>query len=332
MPATITQTGRPPVGDPRRQAPTWKRVLGGLYYGLICVAALAVGIGSRWLYDGPVLLQWAKQTLFNTQPADVFNSESVTLLILGCDEDRSPGGRKVLRQNARSDMMLVAKIDFANKRIGGVSIPRDLQVQLPGYRAQKINAYHSIGGKDLAKRAAEMVLGINIDRVIVLNYLAFQEMVNIVGGVDIYVPKNMRWTDRAGDLYINLKKGRQKLNGYQAMCFVRFRHSDSDFMRMERQRDFMLALKEAVASSPGLLSAVTNKAAEVLGGELSSDELAALGRFAQKVPSDSIKLASVPVREGSGTNLLLNDWELAKVLRENYIVSSNGASDRVTYR
>src|SRR5690349_11890698 len=89
----------------------------------------------------------------HTHPADEFKDKVLTLLILGCDEDRQsakgsgknrkPGG--ILRHASRSDMMLVAKVDFAHRRISGISIPRDTLWQVPAYREQKINAYHYIG-------------------------------------------------------------------------------------------------------------------------------------------------------------------------------------------
>jgi LCP family protein required for cell wall assembly len=268
----------------------------------------------------------------NRQPQDVFYSDGLTLLVLGCDEDRAPGGKKVTREYARSDMILVARLDFKEKRVGGISIPRDLEVQLPGYRAQKINAYHSIGGKLLAQRAVEQVIGLPVDRVVVLNYEAFQELVNMVGGVEVFIEKKLKYTDRAGDLYIDLEPGRQKLDGYEAMGFVRMRHTDDDFQRMKRQREFMLALKDSVMQKPSILPTVVEKAADVLGSELSSDEMAALGGFMQKVKSDSIKLAALPVLPGHGYNLLLDSANLRKVLEETYLVPAPTDPARLSLR
>ncbi|KAA0238912.1 MAG: LytR family transcriptional regulator [Armatimonadetes bacterium] len=309
----------------------WLSALSWFAYAIVCAVALVGGTAAGWLKSSPVLSAMSAQFLTNKNASDVFDDDALTVLVLGCDEDRSRGGAKVVRENARSDMMLVTKIDFANKRVGGISIPRDLEVGLPGYRAQKINAYHSIGGKDLAKRAAESVLGVPIDRVIVLNYKAFQELVDVVGGVEVYVPKNMKYTDRPGDLYIDLKKGRQWLDGYQAMGFVRFRHSDSDFKRMERQRDFLFALKDRVMKNSSLLPTIVNKGSKVIGDEFSPDELASLALFLRGVSNDNIRMSSLPVVEGRGTNLNLDAGKLSEVLLENFL-SGYAVEGRVSQR
>lgn len=314
------------MSKPRKKTPTWKKAAGAFLYVLFCVLALGAGTAFSVLKANPIIAEAIMQRVRNESAEDIFERDSLTLLILGCDVDLARGGKKVLRENARSDMMLVTKLDFKNKRIGGVSIPRDLEVQLPGYRAQKINAYHSIGGKELAKQAAEQVLGVTVDRVIVLNYEAFQDMVNLVGGVDVYVPKDMKYTDRRGGLFIDLKKGRHHMDGYTAMGFVRFRHSDSDFMRMQRQRDFMLALKDSVMKNPGLVQPLSEKAIEVLGGEMSQSEMVALGNFIKSIPADTIKMSNLPVYDGSGTNLLIDSSKLQDTLRENFLVTSTGDS------
>jgi LCP family protein required for cell wall assembly len=221
-------------------------------------------------------------------------------------------------------MMLVARIDFKNKRVGGVSIPRDLEVELPGYRAQKINAYHSIGGPPLAQQAVESVIPIQIDKVIVLNYDAFQKMIDSAGGVEVFVTKKMDYDDNAGHLHVHLKPGRQKLKGYDAMCYVRFRHdAQSDFARQGRQKDLMLALKEQLKKNPGIIPDVTNEAYNVLNKALSTDEVAALGRFMQSIPGDNIKMGQVPViSQSKSYNLLLDTDKLHDVLVANYIIDA----------
>lgn len=316
----------------RAKPSTWKRVLGGAFYALFCILALGAGVAASMFRESPMLYSAFKYKFGGGKPQDVFTSSTLTLLILGCDEDLSYGGASVLRANARSDMMLVAKLDFDKKRIGGVSIPRDLEVQLPGYSAKKINAYHSIGGPDLAKKAAEEVLGVPIDKVVVLNYDAFQDIVNMVGGVDLYVPKNMKYTDRAAKLYIDFKKGRQHMDGYQAMCFARFRHSDDDFHRMERQRDLMLAIKDGVMRNPGLIAPLSNKAVELLGGGLEGEEMIALADFAKGLPADNIKMSNLPTLPGRGSNLNLDIDKLDQTLRENFLVEDPMAGNKVTSR
>lgn len=311
----------------KKRAP-WKSAVSWAFYVLLCAAALVFGAGAQWVGRSPVMVSMIQQSLTNTQPTDVFATDTLTLLVLGCDEDRAPGGRRVTRQHARSDLNLIVKIDFKRNRVGGISIPRDLGVQLPGHRFQKINAFHAVGGKDLAREAVEYVTGIPIDKVLVLDYQAFSEMVDLVGGIELFVGKRMKYTDRRGDLFIDLQPGRQVLNGEQAVGFVRYRHSDSDFERIKRQREFVLAFKESLMSRPQQLPVVINRASDLLGGELRPEQLASLARFLQSVPSDSVKMGVVPVREGRGTFLELDRERLATALRENYLLPGDLAAAR----
>lgn len=299
------------------------RIFGALWYLAVCAVFLGIGSAAGWVATSPILTNMVltRIGLRSSEPKTVFDSDEMTVLVLGCDEDRYYGGKQILRTAARSDMMLLAKFDFANNRVGGVSIPRDLWVNLPGYSGHKINAYHAIGGPDLAKQAVEHILGVRIDRVMVLNYEAFKDMIDLVGGVEVYIPKNMDYDDVRGGLHIHLKKGRRNLTGYDAMGFIRFRHSDSDFARIDRQRDLMLAFKRQVLQDPAVLPAVVEKAAEVMNGEFNTDEISALSVFMNRVKNDNIRMGTLPVFEGSGTNLILDTAKVEETLQTHYILS-----------
>lgn len=300
--------------------PLWVRILRGTLWTALCTLAIGAGTILGWTGRSEVLQQITLQTIKRTPPSEIFHDDSITLLLLGCDEDRAYGGKTILKENARSDMMLVAKIDFKANRISGVSIPRDTLWQVPGYREQKINAYHAIGGKDLAQRAVEGLIGVPIDRVVVLNYKAFQDVVNIVGGVDVFIDKKLKYTDRRGGLFIDLKPGRQKLDGYDAMCFVRYRHGDSDFMRQKRQKDFLLAFRESLMKNKGSLPEVADKAVEMMGNEFSAMEVASLALFAQKVGGDNIRMGQIPVYDVPNYNLKVDRRNLDETLREFHLL------------
>lgn len=296
--------------------PMWKKIFGWTGYGLLCSVFGLAGTAMGFFGKSPFLSEMGKQYIAGTRPQEVFGEKGhINILILGCDEDRTKGGKRITNANARSDMMMVAKVDFDHNRISGISIPRDLEVTLPGYGRNKINASHALGGKLMAKQASEDVLDLSIDKVVVLNFKAFQEMVDLVGGIDVFVKRNLTYHDRAGDLSIEIKSGRQHLNGYDAMGYVRYRHRDSDFARQDRQKEFMLAFKEAVKKNPTVVSAVAEKAVEMMGPEISDQEMAALALFAQKVGNDNIKMGMVPTFERSyNTNLLLDQAGLHKEL------------------
>lgn len=303
------------------------------------VVVLATGVG--WVQRSPVMSALARQ-LVDPKPAEeVFGEESLTLLIIGCDADLEFTGRNyegdswtnrpatVRRKNSRADMILVAKLDFANRSITGLSIPRDLGVRMPGYRFHKINAFHRLApegeGGELTKNVIEFLLPeIQIDRVVVLDYDAFQAMVNAVGGVPIVVDKPMHYDDYAGGVHIHFDPGKHLLDGYQAMMYVRYRHGDSDFMRQERQKSFLTAFKDRAMEDKFRLPVVLNHASEVMENQFKPDEIAGIAFFAQQVPPENIKFGQLPVRPRRGTTALaLDEDKAAEAIREYKLSGAN---------
>ncbi|RYG35169.1 hypothetical protein EON81_13500, partial [bacterium] len=295
---------------------------------LSALGLIAVGVISyRWVGQSKVVREVVVQTVMQTPPKEIFENKDLTLLIIGCDEDLYPGGyknredRRIRSSKMRSDMMLVAHVDFAKKTLTGVSIPRDTECRLPGYRTHKINAYHAMAEReeagDLTKKAVEHVLpGVEIDRVLTIDYEAFQKLVDLAGGVRVDIDRRMKYTDRAGGLFIDFKPGpNQLLDGYNAMCFVRYRKGDSDFVRQERQKQFLVSLKNALVTNPSKVGEVADQAVAVLGGGLNVREMVALARFSQELPSASIRMGMIPVVPGKGTNLKVDERKLPETLR-----------------
>lgn len=280
-----------------------RRAFVGLFYLLFCVVTLGIGTIAGWANKSPLFFPMIVDVMSGRvrAPQETFAKDNLTLLVLGCDEVRNYR-RDVVNDNARSDMILLAKLDFATQSVSGVAIPRDLWVELPqDSEGHKINAYHAIGGKQLAEKAVEHVTGVEVDRTIVINFEEFQKLVDTVGGVDVFVQKDMKYTDKWGGLYIDLKAGRQRLNGYDAMCFVRFRKDDSDFERIKRQRDFMLAFKQSVFGNLANLPNVVEKASDTIGDGFSSTEMLSLGNYMRGVSPDSIRMETLPVVDSVGT-------------------------------
>ncbi|MCW5937594.1 MAG: LCP family protein [Fimbriimonadaceae bacterium] len=302
----------------------------GTLYVTFLVAALVAGSLFGWLGRSSIMAEALRQKAYGTKPQEVFRNDLksdrqyLNVLVLGCDEDYVYGGIGVTRHASRSDMMLVAKLDFENNKISGVSIPRDTLVQLPGYETHKINAYHKYGydeggpekAKALAQQATEQVLNIKVDRVVVINFNAFKDIVDMLGGVDVYVPKNMHYEDKAGGLYIDLKKGRQTLNGYQAMGYVRFRKADSDLERQKRQKDFIMAIRSKAVRRWQVSPELIDKSIELMGGTFTPAEVASLALFGQSVGADNIKFDMVPVKEAGRGSLRVDQPALDKLLRD----------------
>lgn len=289
----------------------WKVVVGWVCYGLLVSVALA----------GGTLYGWAKDTVIidillgPDPPEEVFGRNDITVLLLGTDEDRAPGGRTVDREAARSDMIMVARLHFGKKKITGITIPRDTLAKVPGYSSHRINAFHVFGGADLAKEAVESLIGVKIDRVIVVNYRVFRDMVDLIGGIEIDVEKRLRYEDERGNLHIDIEPGPQHMDGSTAEGYVRYRR-DSDFNRQERQRRFLVSFKEQSikqwTKAPQLLS----KLGELTGYVFSDKELATLMFFAREVGTANIKLGMLPVYDAGNYDLAVDMAKLKPTLEE----------------
>lgn len=333
-----------------------KRAAGALWWGAIMLGACGVGMVANMVREEPLLgmMLDPRSYLLRADPKQVFHDDDgLVLMILGTDDDRKMIGwavdehgrqhavSKVSREGARADMILVARLDFDKNTISGLSIPRDTGVRMPDLdrRILKINGYYSVAppgqGGEWMRQAVEKVLpGVHIDRTMALNYDAFQELVDTVGGVPVVVPKGakgqgLQYDDYAGDLHIHLKPGRQSLDGKDAMGYVRFRHdTESDYGRQQRQKEFLASFKNQVLHNLFKLPTIARESKAVMGNALTDQEIFALVAFARKVPPNGIKLGMLPTVEGRtrGGALRVVESKRDEALREYGLVSGSTAS------
>lgn len=160
--------------------------------------------------------------------------ERVNVLIIGADTRPN-------EMRARSDALMVASIDRSTGRIAVLSVPRDTRVNIPGYGTNKINAAYALGGAKLAVKTVESVVGLKIPYYVATNFNGFKGIIDTLGGVTINVEQKMYKPEED----INLKPGLQRLNGYDALGFVRFRTLPlGDIDRVANQKKFLMALAE----------------------------------------------------------------------------------------
>jgi LCP family protein required for cell wall assembly len=166
-------------------------------------------------------------------PTDAFVGES-NLLVLGIDEANAIH---------RSDTIMVVHINPIEHQAFVVSIPRDTLVVIPGRGLDKINHAFAFGGVELTKQTVENFLGIEIQNYVTVNIRGLANIIDELGGITVNVDKRMYYVDYAGGLYINLWPGTQRLNGKNAVAYVRFRHDgEGDLGRMHRQQQFLSAI------------------------------------------------------------------------------------------
>ena len=144
----------------------------------------------------------------------------------------------------RTDAMMLASFDPEGNEVALVSMPRDTMVQIPGHKGyDKINAAYAYGGVMLAKQTVANLLRVPIHYYVLVDWRAFKESIDLIGGVDLYVDKDMYYEDPYADLVIDIKHGYQHLNGELAGQYVRFRKDElGDIGRVQRQQKFMLSL------------------------------------------------------------------------------------------
>jgi polyisoprenyl-teichoic acid--peptidoglycan teichoic acid transferase len=197
-----------------------------------------------------------------------------------------------------TDTMLLIRFNPEDKKLNVLSIPRDTRTEIPGIGVRKINEANAEGGPALAAKAtSELLGGVGVDRYVILNVQGVEALVNALGGVTVHVPKDMKYQDDSQHLYINLKAGRQRLNGTQVLQLLRFRYDEyGDIGRIQRQQIVMRALMEqalnpaTIVRLPQILSVVQS----YLDTNLTVEELVALVGFGSKVNRSNTQMLMVP--------------------------------------
>ena len=167
-----------------------------------------------------------------TQPA--------VALVLGYDKRYGSGSSR-----GQSDTLMLIRVDPKTKVLSLLSLPRDLYVPIEGLGTRKINQAYANGGASLAIKTVSQVLGVKINYYVPVNFHLFRKTVDTFHGVYIDVDRRYYHADGASGNYaaIDLKPGYQKLSGFQALQYVRYRHLDSDFLRTARQQAFVREFK-----------------------------------------------------------------------------------------
>jgi LCP family protein required for cell wall assembly len=249
----------------------------------------------------------------------------VNILMLGIGGETHKGGDL-------TDTIMIASVDPVNNQAILFSVPRDLWVKMPNNyfsNYQKINAayesgkYKYIGRQDTSNTNAkaieagfaavdstvERVMGVPIHYNVLVNFRAFSQAIDTVGGVTIDAPEQlydptMAWEN--GWSPILAKKGINNFNGKQALNYVRSRETSSDFARGQRQRAVMLALKDKVMNAGTLANPVKiNSLMSAFGDNVKTDislgDMQRMVQIAQKIPSNQVQ--SVGLTE-NGNNFL----------------------------
>lgn len=224
-----------------------------------------------------------------------FMPKRQNILLLGVD---SNGKNSDPWKGTRSDTIVLLNIDPKTRSVNAISIPRDSKVYLPAeFGVQKINSAHALGGVELTKATVEETLGVKVDKYIIVSDQAVSKIVDAIGGVPIYVEKNMFYNDNAGNLHVNLTKGLNVLDGRNAVGYLRYRKDGlGDIGRTQRQQWFLRGLLEKIQTPQAIakLPDVLNVMSTYVKTNLSLYELSQYAAMAKSFDISQIEVATLP--------------------------------------
>ena len=253
--------------------------------------------------------------------SDLKNSnEKFQVLLIGVDSLNSKKAK-----NTRSDVMMVLDVDGEKRSASLISLPRDSRVKIEDHGKTKLNHAYAYGKADLALETVNKNFDLDIPYYIVVDYAFVKDVVDIVGGIDVYVPMKMDYEDPSADppLSIHLKKGHQHLNGDQAMQFLRFRkgYKNADLDRVKAQQAFMSAFVQKVKSSKGVLHAPSLLVSYMdnTTSNMPLSKVSRMGLTMISIGEDNLQTATIP-----GTADMIGGL--------SYYIVDFGATDQLFYK
>ena len=236
--------------QPPPSRPTVAARIGKFFLGLLVVVLMVAGgaAGGLYLYGhdfaNAIAPTGALKVAAEKGVDYVAPGKPAVALVIGSDHRFADHG-----DPARSDTLMLIRTDPSTDTVSLLSFPRDLQVEIhcPGHGTfvDKINAAYSTCGPIGSLQTIKALTDVPVNYLISVNFVGFIDIVNRIGGV--YMDVDRRYfnnhTGPYGYAAINLQPGYQKLNGKEALDFVRYRHTDSDLYRVARQQMFVRAAK-----------------------------------------------------------------------------------------
>ncbi len=245
---------------------------------------------------------WTPRPTSIAEPTEALSAGRINILLLGTDNRAELGN-----EAARSDTLIIISLDPQAKTAGILSVPRDLQVAVPGHGLQKINAAYFFGeyeklpggGPTLALPTVRNFFKVPIDYYAAINFDGFQKVIDEIGGIDVYIPQPLDDDSYPGPynstIKIHFDAGCQHLNGEQALEYARTRHADSDFGRARRQQQVIRAVRDKVLEVnmlpkyPSLLEQLGNS----IETNITLDKQAAFAQLAGDIKQSDIYTAQI---------------------------------------
>lgn len=245
------------------------------------------------------------------EPAPWNDPRRVTILLLGIDQRQGETGP------FPTDTIILFSIDPVGKTAAILSVPRDLWVNFPGVaNPGRINTANIIGenlnypgggGPAFAAKTVERTLGLPIDYYMVINFEVFNKVIDAIGPIEVCPPEAIddnEYPDGSyGIITIHFDAGCQELDSERLLQYARTRHDDSDIGRSSRQQEVILAVREKVLSTGGVMALVPEAPAlwesmqENINTDISLEEIISLARTAEDIDSENIRQGQITFEE-----------------------------------
>lgn len=238
---------------------------------LLCVLAIvAIGVGTCWAWMSSVnnmmsLDQGEREEIEDAlvDPESNQNSDALYTLIIGSDSRNG--------EAARSDVIMLARVDASSGVVTFVSIPRDTMIYGESGGVEKINAAYNYGPASTVLVVSEFA-GVPISHYVEVDFNGLKEVVDALGGVTVDIPEDIT----AGNGGMSFSAGEQRLNGEEALAYARERYnvSGGDFGRAQAQRQILEAIvREVLASGPLEIPGLVSELAKAVKTDLSLDKI-----------------------------------------------------------
>jgi polyisoprenyl-teichoic acid--peptidoglycan teichoic acid transferase len=274
----------------------------------------------------------------NTGITEAEAGKPQTILVLGSDRrfDEFKANNPALKRNvpARSDTVMLIRLDPHQPAISILSLPRDLKVEIPGHGIDKLNDAYSLGGPTLTLQTIKQLTGLKVNHVVNVQFHGFKEAVDELHCIYVDVDRRYYHSNVGlgfGQRYaeINIQPGYQRLCGSDALSYVRYRHTDSDIVRAARQQDFLRAVKDQVSTSQ--LFNDRNKLIDIFASSTQTDASLDTTRGLLRIVKLALFSAGHPVREVQFPAQFENDT-LPGGAQIDYVIASPESVQRTVNR
>ena len=261
--------------------------------------------------------------------------------------ERDPVNILVLGGDAvagNTDTIMLINYNPSTAKLNLLSVPRDTKVHVKDSSIPKVNSAFPVGGSKLAVGTVGNLLGVKIKYCVFIDIKGFRDIIDLIGGVDYYIPVDMDYEDPTQDLSIHLSKGQQRLDGEKAEQFMRFRqpleytneimqyYDGSDLKRIDAQQNF---IKELIRQKLNIytlpkINSIIGTAINSVQTNLTLTEALKLAVNISKLSQETIDMFKVPgeaTEEETGWYYIMDRVKTADIVKKYF---SSGSEKIIT--